>query len=151
MAQQYSPTTFVTIPLNADGNGAGGEKERIQKLFPQKMMKNISIAQLVFGGIAAVTQVLNHMKKLKQHSKEFFVIFSSGVTSCVGRGVLLLRWNDLHWNRDLDRSVFCHFRRNRPSGFSKTFLLHGDSLHGHEHHLCPFCHSLDRLCWHWYR
>ena len=65
MAQQYSPTTFVTIPLNADGNGAGGEKERIQKLFPQKMMKTISIAQLVFGGIAAVTQVLNHMKKLK--------------------------------------------------------------------------------------
>ena len=98
-----------------------------------------------------MTQVLNHMKKLKQHSKEFFVIFSSGVTSYLERGVLLLRWNDLHWNRDLDRSVFCHFRRNRPSGFSKTFLLHGDSLHGHEHHLCPFCHSLDRLCWHWYR
>ena len=62
MAQQYSPTTFVTIPLNANGNGAGGEKARIQKLFPEKMMKNISIAQLVFGGIAAMTQVLNQKK-----------------------------------------------------------------------------------------
>ena len=56
MQQNYPqgpPATFVSVPLGT----TSGQKERIEKLFPKKTMKDLGIAHLIFAGIAAVTQV----------------------------------------------------------------------------------------------
>ena len=74
MAQQYPQATFVTIPLSASNQS---EKERIEKIFPQKMMKNVSIAQIVFACIAALTQVLNLFNHRKSFTFNAFYRYSS--------------------------------------------------------------------------
>ena len=59
MQQNYPQgpqATFVSVPLGT--NLSQIEKERIEKLLPQKTIKDLSIAQLIFGGIAAFTQVI---------------------------------------------------------------------------------------------
>ena len=53
--QNYPQATFVSVPLNTTPTQS--EKERIEKLFPKKTMKDLSTAQLIFAGIAALAQV----------------------------------------------------------------------------------------------
>ena len=59
MQQNYPQgpqATFVSVPLGTTSSES--EKERIEKIFPKKTMKDLSTAQLIFGGLAAVTQVI---------------------------------------------------------------------------------------------
>ena len=59
-SQQFYPqgpqATYVSVPLIT--NSSQSEKEWIQKLFPKKTILGLSIAQLIFAGLAAVTQVI---------------------------------------------------------------------------------------------
>ena len=58
MQQNYPQgpqATFVSVPLGTTSSES--EKERIEKIFPKKTMKDLGIAHLIFAGISAVTQV----------------------------------------------------------------------------------------------
>ena len=59
MQQNYPQgpqATIVPVPLGTTSSQS--EKERIEKLFPKKTIKGLSIAQLIFAGLAAATQVI---------------------------------------------------------------------------------------------
>ena len=79
MQQNYPQgpqATFVSVPLGTTSSES--EKERIEKIFPKKTMKDLSTAQLIFGGLAAVTQViLFSSSKLGDTNKP-----SLGYTNC---------------------------------------------------------------------
>ena len=53
---QGPQATFVSVPLITTSSQS--EKERIANLFPKKTILGLSIAQLIFGGLAAFTQVI---------------------------------------------------------------------------------------------
>ena len=53
---QGPQATFVSVPLL--NNSSQSEKERINKLFPIKTILGLSIAQLIFAGLGAATQVI---------------------------------------------------------------------------------------------
>ena len=79
MQQNYPQgpqATFVSVPLGT--NLSQIEKERIEKLLPKKTIKDLSTAQLIFGGIAAVTQV---------------ILFSSSSPVILNRVILILDIN----------------------------------------------------------
>ena len=52
------PPVMLTMPQN----GTQSEKERISKLFPNHSIKILSIIQLLCAGLAAVFQVLIHIR-----------------------------------------------------------------------------------------
>ena len=150
MQQNYPQglqATFVSVPLGT--NSSQIEKERIEKLLPKKTIKDLSTAQLIFGGIAAVTQV---------------ILFSSSSPVILNRVILILDINKpplgytncrwmwgvvLRWNWPLDRTVFRHCRRSRTNGIPGTILFHCNSIHGLEHHCVSFCLTIDRFFWNW--
>ena len=141
---QGPQATFVYVPTVSGQS----EKERIEKLFPKKTIKDLSIAQLIFGGIAAFTQVILFPGFLSNKFRVTLNKPSLGYTNCQCRPLWLL-WGSLCWNWPLDRIVFCHCRWIRANGIPETISFHSNSIHGLEHYCVSFCLTINRFFWYW--
>ena len=75
---QGPQATFVYVPTVSGQS----EKERIEKLFPKKTIRDLSIAQLIFGGIAAFTQVILFASFLPNKNRVTLNKPSLGYTNC---------------------------------------------------------------------